>query len=104
MYLPQVHQVLALLHLMKSLIRRLFFSCPASFSVVRFGLCLRPIGPIGPKGQNAGSRGIYSPVMQAKYHHVTYVTWRNMASHPGDKSPGYMRTPLTGLNSLDAKT
>jgi hypothetical protein len=27
-----------------------------------------------------------------------------MASSPGDKSPGYHRTPLTGLNNLDAKT
>jgi len=27
-----------------------------------------------------------------------------MASHPGDESPGYMRTPLTGLKNLDAKT
>lgn len=30
--------------------------------------------------------------------------WGNMASSPGDKSPGYHWTPLTGLNNLDAKT
>jgi hypothetical protein len=51
-----------------------------------------------------GSRGIHSPVIVAKYHHVTYVTWGNMAYHPGDKSPGYLRTPLTGLKNTDAKT
>jgi len=27
-----------------------------------------------------------------------------MAYHPGDKSPGYIRTPLTGLKNIDAKT
>ena len=56
------------------------------------------------KGQNDASRGIHSPGFDEKYHHVTFVPWGNSAFHPGDKSPGYIRTPVTGLNDSDAKT